>query len=242
MADVPKSLALAEVRHLSVGHGRHIVLGDLNFTLAPGHITALLGAKGSGKTTLLKTLLGVLPALRGTITFHSTPKPQIGYVPQRERLDALFPLSAFEVALMGCYGRVPPGRLMGREENQWVLECLRQTEAYALARQPFAKLSGGQRQRVLIARALATRPGWLVLDEPTSGIDAAAARGIVRLLRQVNIQRRLPILLVHHDLQTARLLADDVIWLDQGRATCGPANELLHPERLTAWFAPLPKP
>jgi ABC-type Mn2+/Zn2+ transport system ATPase subunit len=226
--------SLLSLEGVAVGYDHHAILSGLNLSVTAGRMTGLLGANGSGKTTLLKTLLGILPPLAGAIHFHTSHggPPRIGYVPQRETLDSLFLLSGYEVALMGCYGRLKPGPPMSRVEKGFVHECLQQTEADTFARKRFAELSGGQRQRVLIARALATRPELLVLDEPTAGIDAAAAQAITELLRRLNRDHGLTVLLVNHDLHRTRKLVDEVIWLHQGQALCGPVAELLSPQRI----------
>jgi ABC-type Mn2+/Zn2+ transport system ATPase subunit len=229
-----KTNPLISLEGVAVGYGRHAILTGLNLSVIAGRITGLLGPNGSGKTTLLKTLLGILHPLAGTMRFHTSNSspPGLGYVPQRETLDGLFLLSGYEVALMGCYGRIKPGPPMSRGEKEFVHECLRQTEADVFARKRFSELSGGQRQRVLIARALATRPELLVLDEPTAGIDAAAAHAITALLHRLNRDSGLTVLLVNHDLHTTRELVDEVIWLHQGQALCGPVAELLSPQRI----------
>jgi ABC-type Mn2+/Zn2+ transport system ATPase subunit len=220
--------------NVSVGYGRHVVLSGLDLTLARGSYTALLGANGSGKSTLLKTLLGLLPPLLGRVEFTSIDgrAPVLGYVPQRETLDENYPFSGFEVALMGALGRVGPGRWVPRGERDWTRECLRATGADAFAAQSFAQLSGGQKQRVLIARALATRPDMLVLDEPTAGIDAASGRVVIELLARLHREQRMTILMVNHDLHTVRQHAPDVIWLRQGRVAQGSAAALLTREKI----------
>jgi ABC-type Mn2+/Zn2+ transport system ATPase subunit len=226
---------LVTLHDVSVGYGRHVVLSGLSLRLARGSYTALLGVNGSGKSTLLKSLIGLLPPLAGRIEFGSIQDrpPVIGYVPQRETLDENYPLSAFEVALMGVLGRVKPGRPVPRAEREWTRECLRATGAEATAAQAFAELSGGQKQRVLIARALATRPDFLVLDEPTAGIDAASSRVISELLDRLHREQGLTVLLVSHDVHTLRERVPEVIWLHRGRVLHGPAAALLTREKIS---------
>jgi ABC-type Mn2+/Zn2+ transport system ATPase subunit len=217
------------LERLSVGYGRHTVLSDVDLSLPSGSFTGLLGANGSGKSTLLKTILGIFPPLEGRVILHPAGERPLtlGYVPQREVLDSIFLLSSFEVVLMGVCGRVAPGRWIQRSEREWARECLSKTGAADLSHKLFSQLSGGQKQRVLMARALATRPDLLLLDEPISGIDASASRSIMDLLRDLHTRHQQSILMVSHDLNTVRQYAQEVIWLHQGRVLHGPVSQLL---------------
>ena len=226
--------ALLTLNNVSVGYGHEAILHGVQLRVARGSFTALLGANGSGKTTLLKTIVGILPPLAGRVEFptSSGPPPVLGYVPQRETLDPLYLVSSHEVVLMGTYGRLGAGRQPSASDRQFALECLEKTGVADLRQQRFSVLSGGQKQRVLIARALATRPDILVLDEPTAGIDTTATRGILELLRELHRQRGLTILMVNHDLAAVRQNAQHVIWLHEGQVIQGPASELLTPAHL----------
>jgi ABC-type Mn2+/Zn2+ transport system ATPase subunit len=219
---------------LAVGYGRQTVLSDVNLTLRGGTFTGLVGPNGSGKSTLLKTILGIYPPLAGTITVQpiNGRSPVLGYVPQRESLDPIYLLSSFEVVLMGVCGRVGAGRHIDKTERDWTCQCLRQTGAADLGAKLFSQLSGGQKQRVLMARALATKPDLLLLDEPISGIDANATRAIMDLLRELHTQQHQTILMVSHDLQTVRQCAQEVIWLHAGKVLHGPVQELLSREKI----------
>ena len=214
---------------VAVGYGRRVVLADVRLRITRGSFTGLLGANGSGKSTLIKTIIGVIPPLAGRVRFHPIDgcEPGLGYVPQRETLDSIFLLSSLEVVLMGASGRVAPGRFFGRPEREWARQCLEQTGAADLANRRFSELSGGQKQRVLVARALAAKPDFLLLDEPTAGIDAAASQAILELLRRIHERQKLTVLMVNHDLAAVRQCARDVIWLHEGKVLQGSAGELL---------------
>ena len=220
--------------HVAIGYDRHAVLPDVNLAFKRGVFTGLLGANGSGKSTLIKTILGILPPLGGRIVFPPVQgrAAVLGYVPQRETLDAIYLLSSFEVVLMGVCGRVRPFRLIGKTEREWARECLAQTGATEFSRKHFSELSGGQKQRVLIARALATKPDFLLLDEPTSGIDVTVKQSIMELLRRIHGEQHLTILMASHDLPVVRQYVQYVAWLRQGKVLEGPAAELLTRERM----------
>jgi len=225
--------ALLSLDNVAVGYGRKIVLQNIRFTLKRGIFAGLLGPNGSGKTTLLKTVAGILPPLQGKIQVlrQNGSEPTIGYVPQREALDPLYLLSSFEVVLMGTCGRVKPGRRISPVERNWVLQCLEQTDCADLRQTLFSQLSGGQKQRILIARALATKPDLLLLDEPTAGIDAATSQSILDLLRLLH-ERGATILMVNHDLGVVRRSVQEIIWLHQGQVVQGPVNELLSRQKI----------
>ncbi len=225
---------LVVLERVSVGYRQHEILGQVQLQLPRGSFTALLGGNGSGKTTLLKTLAGILPPLSGRVVFPEWNGQRLilGYVPQRESLDPLFLLSGFEVALMGTYGRVPPGRRVPAVERDLTWKCLRLTGAEEFAHQQFSRLSGGQKQRVLIARALAARPHLLLLDEPTAGVDAAAAQAIMEVLGTLHREQRMSVLWVTHDLAAVHQYAEAVIWLKRGAVLHGKTSELMTPDKI----------
>ena len=224
---------LLTLEGVAVGYGRKAVVKDVNLNVSRGSFVGLFGANGSGKSTLLRTILGVIPPVAGKIRFaDGNQAPALGYVPQRDTLDPIFLLSVFEVVLMGVYRRVGPGSRLARSERQFALDCLRQTGVDHLARERFSQISGGQLQRVLIARALASRPDLLLLDEPTAGIDSGASHDIMELLRRLNQEQAVTILLVTHDLAAVANYVQEVIWLCDGRAVQGRTQELLGPETI----------
>ena len=212
----------ARLADAAIGYDAKPVLRGLTLDLPRGRFTAVVGENGSGKTTLLKTLAGILPPVGGRVEFSgaSGATPVLGYVPQRDGLDPLWPLSAFEVALMGTYGRLGAGRGAGAAERQLARDCLAQTGAADLERKAFSILSGGQKQRVLIARALATQPDVLLLDEPTAGIDPETTQAVMEMLSRLHREQRLTILMVNHDLPLARRHATDVLRVADGKVSC----------------------
>ena len=230
--------ALITLDKLSIGYNGQPVLSEISLSIARDSFTAILGVNGSGKSTLLKTLIGLLPPIAGRIhTAASAAAPLVfGYVPQSTQFDPIYLLTGFEVALMGTYGRVRPGRFVPPIERAFTRECLRAAGAEEFARKRFAELSGGQKQRVLIARALTTRPDVLVLDEPTAGVDHAATHAVLEFISQIREERKISVLLVTHDFAMVRHHARQVIWLYEGKVFHGATNELLTPERMAEMF------
>jgi zinc/manganese transport system ATP-binding protein len=219
---------LIKLQDISLGYDGRAVLERVSFAIERGEFLALLGPNGAGKTTLLRGVLGLIPVLAGRIEYgfdRSISPP--GYVPQGERLNPIFPLTALEVVLMGTYARLAPLHPVGRRQRQIAGICLEQVGLADLARRPFWELSGGQKQRVLIARALAVEPALLLLDEPTAGVDPDAAAAIMELIAQLNHDRGLTVVLVSHQLRLVRSLARSVVWVEDGRAHKKPATSML---------------
>jgi manganese/zinc/iron transport system ATP- binding protein len=227
---------LITLDNLSIGYNGPPVLTGISLSIASASFTAILGANGSGKSTLLKTLLGLLPPLSGHIHATAGTSLVFGYVPQSIQFDPIYLLTGFEVALMGVYGRVPPGRFVPAPERAFTRECLRAAGAEKFAQKRFAELSGGQKQRVLIARALTARPDVLMLDEPTAGVDPTATHAVLHFISRIVKEREITVLFVTHDFALVRDHAQEVIWLHQGKVLQGTVEELLTPERIAQIF------
>ena len=209
---------LITLRDASFGYDDRRILEHLTFAVGAGDFVALLGPNGAGKTTLLRGVVGLIPLLTGSLEygFDRAANP-IGYVPQRESLDPTFPLSVFEVVLMGTYARLTPLQRVGRRQRELTARALDLVGLGAIAAQRFASLSGGQTQRALIARALAAEPRLLLLDEPTAGVDAEATATIMAVLSRLNRDEGLTVLLVTHQLRMLQGLVSGAFWVQDGR-------------------------
>lgn len=167
--------SVLEVRDLCVNLAGRQVLHNLNLDLPEHTLLGLVGPNGAGKTTLLRTILGLLPAAEGSIhvdgCVHAKARHQLGYVPQRHEFAWDFPISIEGVVTSGLTGSLGWFGRLKREHYRSVYRALEQVRLSELRERPVAELSGGQRQRVLIARALATNPKVLLLDEPFTGLD-----------------------------------------------------------------------
>jgi manganese/iron transport system ATP-binding protein/manganese/zinc/iron transport system ATP- binding protein len=190
---------MIEVRGLSGGYapGR-TALRDVAFAAEAGQIVGVLGPNGGGKTTLFRALLDELPVQSGEIRLPGRP----AYVPQTERARLDFPVSAFDVVLMGAYGRTPWFRRVTRRDRDAARAALGRVGLADDARTSFGALSGGQRQRVLIARALLQQASLLLLDEPLSGVDGVSAASIEALFGELRAEGR-TLLVATHDVRQA---------------------------------------
>lgn len=194
--------SVVEMSGVHFSYNTELVLEDVNITVPHLDLCAIVGPNGGGKTTLLKLMLGLLKPDCGEIrVFGKRPRDvrtRIGYVPQDFSYDRRLPITALDVVLMGRLGvdsAVGPWTGDARERAAEALEAV---DVAHLAERRFVDASAGQQQRVLIARALATDPDMLMLDEPTASLDVAAEREIYDLLRDLN--ECMTIVLVTHDL------------------------------------------
>jgi len=198
------------------------VLSRVYFKIFPLDLVSLIGPNGGGKTTLFRLLLGLLKPNQGTIKiFGQHPdraRTRIGYVPQYARFDPSFPISVRDVVAMGRLENLRTGPYRNSDRDA-TLEALEEVDLTDLGSRPFADLSGGQRQRVLIARALASRPELLLLDEPTANVDRTAEAKLYELLRGLN--QRLTILMASHDVGFVTKFVKQCL--------CVNRNVILHP-------------
>ncbi|MCX7887445.1 MAG: ABC transporter ATP-binding protein [Verrucomicrobiae bacterium] len=237
---------LIKFENVTLGYGRKVVLRNIDFAVQSGEFFGLVGTNGSGKTTLLRALLGILRPLHGrvlvrpakkdtaAVSAHDwvdvTRKPgamTFGYVPQRGFLDEIYPLSVFDVVMMGRYGAIGLLGRPGKKDRNLVQEALAQTGLAEHAQRRYAELSGGQKQRALIARALASQAQVLVLDEPTDGMDLKARGDILELVRRLQRQLNVTVVYVTHHLNEVGNAAHRLLLLHEGTAHLGTTEQMM---------------
>jgi ABC-type Mn2+/Zn2+ transport system ATPase subunit len=229
---IHKADPLIEFRDVALGYGREAVVRHLNMTIGEGDFLGLVGPNGSGKTTILRAILGILKPLEGSIHVRSGDfRP--GYVPQRGSVDDLLPFTSEEVVMMGRYRDVGLGRYPGPADAAIVRDSLRSVGMEEHSRSRFNTLSGGQKQRVLIARALASRPTVLILDEPTNGMDLTSRASTLDLIRNLHQNERLTVLLVTHLLDDVANLVKRIALIDRSFFHVGFTDEVLTSRHLT---------
>ena len=230
-----------DIDNISVDYGPGLppALQDVSFGVPHGARVAVVGPNGSGKSTLFKALVGLRPLRRGRISIHGLPlgahQDCVAYVPQREEVDWRFPVTVRDVVAMGRYGRVGPLRRLGREDHAAVARALATLELADLAQRPVGELSGGQQQRVFLARALAQEPHVLLLDEPFTGIDAAARESVLGVLERLR-EQHVTALVSTHDLHLASERFELVALLNRRLIAYGPPAEVFQPVHVQAAF------
>jgi zinc transport system ATP-binding protein len=216
-----------EVRDVSFSYDGSFVLEDIDLIVEPKDFVAIIGPNGGGKTTLLKLMIGMYKPARGTVRVLGRPpqevRSRIGYMPQHLMFDTSFPVSVTDVVLMGCLGRTRAIGPYSRACKEAAREALEKVGLSDLASRPYSALSGGQRQRTLIARALASRPEILMLDEPTSNLDVQMEHELYEILKRLNDD--LTIITVSHDLGFVSSYVKTVVCVKR-RATIHPTSAL----------------
>jgi manganese/zinc/iron transport system ATP- binding protein len=224
-----------ELHDLTVSYDHKPVLYGVDLEIKGGEIIGLMGPNGAGKSTLVKSIMGLITPNRGYVrVFAGTPKEnrkRIGYVPQKEIIDWDFPITVYDVVLMGRYGHLGWLRRPGKHDHELTGNALEKVGMQAFARRQISELSGGQQQRVFLARALAQECDLYLLDEPFAGIDSTTERTIIALLHELRNQGK-TILVVHHDLATAQSYFDSLILLNQRLVAFGPTASVFTPDIL----------
>ena len=226
---------LVALRGATIGHGGRALLSGVDLAVHRADFLAVVGPNGGGKTTLLRTLLGALPPLAGERVQPQTLR--VGYVPQRDQVDARWPLTAAEVAMMGRARWLGPLGRPRPADHAAVAAALARAGIAALARAPFRTLSGGQRQRTLLARALAAEPDLLVLDEPSNGMDPAAELATLDALSALHAGG-LAVVMVSHRIDAVLNHARTIAFVDgeRGLWRVGPTAAAVASDALVALY------
>lgn len=241
MTTSPPARAALEVRGLTVVRGEVRALTDVNITVAPGTVTALVGPNGSGKSTLFAAVTGGVEVTSGTVLVAGTGaatarrRRTIAFVGQDDTVDRQFPLTVADVV---AQGRPAPRGLLGRRtaaDRAAVSAALTRVGLVDLARRPIGALSGGQRRRVLVARALAQQASLLLLDEPLAGVDVGSGEFLVDVVR-ARAAEGAGVLVSTHDLAGVPDLADEVVLLAGRVVAAGPVASTLTPGALAETF------
>ena len=219
----------------------HIAIHNVSFHLEGGTTCALVGVNGSGKSTLFKSLMGLIHPQRGNITLCHLPIKQalkqnlVSYVPQAEEVDWQFPVSLYDVVLMGRYGYMNFLRRASETDKQKVQEAMQRVNIEHLAHRQIGELSGGQKKRVFLARALAQQSKIILLDEPFTGVDVQTENAIVDLLGQLRNEGHL-ILVSTHNLGSVPDFCDQVVMINRTVIAAGSTETTFNQHNLELVF------
>lgn len=232
---------ILRAENVSLSYGRHEVLTDASFTVEEGDYIGIVGPNGSGKTTLMKAMLGLIAPSSGSITYAGEVQDSrfIGYLPQKVITgDPLFPAKVREVVAMGLLSSKKFPKYLHAEDYKRVDEILERLKIGNLGDKKIGNLSGGQQQRVLLARALVASPKLLILDEPTSALDPKIRENFYSILKTLNEQDRVTILLVSHDIGSIGQYTRKMLYLDRTVVFFGTYGDFCHSQDMAQYFGP----
>jgi manganese/iron transport system ATP-binding protein len=219
----------------------HQALSDASFRLGAGTICALVGVNGSGKSTLFKSIMGFVSPTSGRVRINGMPvkeslkKHLVAYVPQSEDVDWQFPVSVWDVVMMGRYGAMNFMRIPRAEDKQLVEESLRRVSMWEFRDRQIGELSGGQKKRVFLARALAQGGRVILLDEPFTGVDVKTEEAIIALLHELRKSGAI-IFVSTHNLGSVPEFCDQVVLINRTVLAYGPTAEVFTAQNLAAAF------
>jgi zinc transport system ATP-binding protein len=234
MRTVTHSQPIIELHDVSFAYGvDDAVVKDVSLTIHKGDYVGIVGPNGGGKTTILKLMISLLTPQRGSIKLFGTDIrefrdwPKIGYVPQKNSFDTQFPITVEEAVSMGRYGKLGLFHWPTKGDKKIVEKALADVEMLQFRNKQISQLSGGQQQRVFIARALASEPEVIFLDEPTVGVDVKTQQQFYKLLRKVNSELDVTLVLVSHELDVVAHESTELAYINRTLEYYGDPEEFL---------------
>lgn len=245
---VNKETPIIELERIHVAYGDQMVLEDITFDIYAGEYLGVIGPNGGGKTTLLRVILGLQTPTSGTVKLFGEPlaasrqRYRIGYVPQSASAhdDVAFPATVNEIVASGRTARRGLFHPMTAADRAAIKEAMATAGVTALGERRIGGLSGGERQRVMIARALASEPSVLILDEPTTAVDAPSQEAFYEFLTGLHKKNGLTVILVSHDLDVVAHEVERILCLNRHMMCHGPTAMVLRETTLTNLYGKNP--
>jgi len=200
-------------QNLSVGYDGKAVAENIDLTIEKGDYLFVVGENGAGKSTFMKTLLGLLKPVSGNVVFDGVKQKEIGYVPQQTSAQKDFPASVYEIVLSGCLSGCGFRPFYSKAQKDFARKNMELLGISDLAKKCYRELSGGQQQRVLLARALCAADKMLLLDEPVAGLDPIATQDLYDIVRKLNEENGMTIIMISHDISAALKNAKHVLYV-----------------------------
>lgn len=218
--------ALITCEHVDFGYENYDAVIDVTMKVFPKDYLCIVGENGSGKSTLMKGILGLLKPTGGKLTVsEDLRRTGIGYLPQQTAAQRDFPATVYEVVQSGCLSRRGNRPFYSRKEKERTMESMEKLGIMPLKNHCYRELSGGQQQRVLIARALCATNRLLILDEPITGLDPSAIQEFYGIIRKLNREEDVAVLMVSHDIRNIVTQANKILHLRQQVLFYGDAQE-----------------
>ncbi len=220
---------LITCKNVSFEYEGNYVLNNLNFSIEKNDYLCIVGKNGAGKSTLIKGLLNIKQPSKGKIVLENGLVPnEIGYLPQQTDAQKDFPASVYEVVLSGCLNRLGIKPFYTKKEKNIAQQNLEKMGISNLKNKCYRELSGGQQQRVLLARALCATKKMILLDEPVAGLDPMATKELYSLIKMINEELSITVVMVSHDINTAVKDAKHILHICQPNIFYGTAKEYLN--------------
>ncbi len=221
-------MELISCKNVYLSYENNSVIENLNFSVNDGDYLCIVGENGSGKSTLIKSILGLKETSSGHLHIgEGLSAKEIGYLPQQTTAQKDFPASVYEVVLSGCISRKKKKFFFSSDEKALALENMKKLDITELKNHCYRELSGGQQQRVLLARALCAGKRMLLLDEPVTGLDPIVTMDMYNLIRKINKELGVTIIMVSHDLHASVANADHILHLRKTDSFYGTVEEYL---------------
>ena len=220
-------MSLLEVKNLTVSFEGRTVFKDLSFNVEKGDYLCILGENGSGKTTLMRCILGFPIKHEGIINYNGFSRREIGWLPQRSESKTDFPASVGEVVMSGFAGRNRTGLFYSSAQKRQARANMELMEISELKNRSFKELSGGQQQRVLLCRALCAADSILLLDEPVTGLDAAAQNELYELIKKLN-KSGMTVIMITHDVARSVKVGGKVLHMSDDGYYFGTAEDYVN--------------
>ncbi|NYB75810.1 MULTISPECIES: metal ABC transporter ATP-binding protein [Sedimentibacter] len=212
-----------EAENLSFSYGNESIFTKIGFSVYKGDFVAVIGSNGTGKSTLMRIILGELTPTGGSIRILNQDVekfgdwPKIGYLPQSGLQSAdSFPATAEEIVMANLFSQIGLLRFPKKKHRDKVHQALELVGMDAYSKRMISELSGGQRQRVMLARVLVSDPEIMILDEPTTGVDAGTVKSLYELLSSLNRETGITIVMVTHDIGRASGYVSRILSLEEG--------------------------
>ena len=192
-------MSVLECKNLSIGFPEKTLIKDINFKFEKGQYLCIIGENGSGKSTLIKTILGLHKAVKGRVFFDRS-NIHIGYIPQANDFQKDFPATVKEIVMSGFIGKMGMRPFYNKNEKLLAKAIMRDLNILDFEKRSYKELSGGQQQKVLLARAMCASSEFLVLDEPTNGLDAKSIKNLYKTISHLNQEHLMSIIMISHNL------------------------------------------
>ena len=219
-------MALITLRDVTIAFEGVPAVEHVSYQVNRGDYMVLIGENGSGKSTLMRAMLGLVHPCAGTVRYgDGLRRNQIGYLPRQTAVQRDFPASVEEVVLSGCINQLGSRFFYGKNLQRKAHEKMALLDIENLSDKSYRTLSGGQQQRVLLARALCATDALLLLDEPVTGLDPGSTQELYGLIRRLNREHGVSVVMVSHDLHGSMADANKVLVVDRGVSFCGSIEE-----------------